>query len=153
MLLDLETQRMLREVYGAHPATLVNTPRIVDMMNAVRADKRDVAPEGVRIVGVHENAQIKVLLVEVGGSVIRADGAFYNIAMFMPEAGLHIKTIDELAQALLLSVRESKLRNHLSGEMLGVTPAFVVGVERPKAIMAEPRKVAQPSISRFVRVG
>ena len=154
LLLDLETQRMLREVYGAHPAAPVTSPRIVDMLNAVRADKRDVAPQDIRIVGVHENAQIKVLLLEIDGSMKRADGGFYNIALNMPERGLHIKTIDELAQALLLSIPAQQLRNHAAGEVLAARPAFVVGVERPQAIVAaRPHVAAKPAISRFMRAG
>ncbi len=155
LLLDLPTQQMLREVYGVnHGATPVTTPRIVDQLHAARSDKRADAA-AISIVGVHENAQIKVLLVEVNGSAKRTDGGFYNIPLFMPERGLHIKTIDELAQALLLSVPAAALRNHVgAGEMLA-KPAFVVGVERPQAIEIEarPQVAAKPAISRFMRAG
>lgn len=155
LLLDLDTQRMLREVYGAtHPAVAVTTPRIVDRLNASRDEKRSV-PTGISIVGVHENAQIKVLLVEVNGEVKRPDGGFYNIPLFMPERGLHIKTIDELAQALLLSVPAAALRNHVAPGPLTGMPAFVVGVERPQATMIEqrPAVAAKPAISRFMSAG
>ena len=152
LLLDLPTQQMLREVYGAtHAGTPVTTPRIVDKIDALRSDKREIAPE-ISIVGVHENAQIKVLLVEVNGAMKRADGGFYNIPLFMPERGLHIKTIDELAQALLLSVPMAALRNHVGAGPLAANPAFVVGVERPQAIVAEvrPQVAAKPIVSRFM---
>lgn len=154
-LFDLETQRMLRETYGAHPAKAVATPRIVDMINAQRTDKRDIAPVDVRIVGVHENEQIKVLLLQVDGAIKRADGGFYNIALFMPETGLHIKTIDELAQALLNSIPDMALRNHIGTAPLLVRPAFVIGVERPQAIMSDARlkATATPLLSRFMRLG
>lgn len=155
LLLDLPTQQMLREVYGVnHAATPLTTPRIVDKLNALRSDKGDGAAT-VSIVGVHANAQIKVLLVEVNGTVKRADGGFYNIPLFMPERGLHIKTVDELAQALLLSVPEASLRNHVGAGALAAKPAFVVGIERPQAIEVEarPQVAAKPAISRFMRVG
>lgn len=153
LLIDHDTQRMLRETYGAHPATPVTTPRIVDRLHAVRGDKRAAAPQDVRIVGVHENAQIKVLLLEVGGAITRADGGFYTIPLFMPGAGLHIKTMDELAQALLAGVPAQDLRNHATDTPLAVRPAFVVGVERPQAAIAEPARAVRPAISRFMRAG
>lgn len=155
LLLDLPTQQMLREVYGVnHAATPLTTPRIVDKLNALRSDKGEGAAT-VSIVGVHANAQIKVLLVEVNGAVKRADGGFYNIPLFMPERGLHIKTVDELAQALLLSVPEASLRNHVGAGALVAKPAFVVGIERPQAIEvdARPQVAAKPAISRFMRAG
>lgn len=155
LLLDTDTQRMLREVYGAtHAATPITTPRIVDKLNAYRADKRVLAP-AVSIVGVHENDQVKVLLLEVGGKLLRPDGGFYNIVMAVPERGLHIRIVDELAQALLSRVPEAALRNHISTIELKVSPSYVVGVERPQAIevAARPQAAAKPGISRFMRAG
>lgn len=155
LLLDLDTQRLLRDVYGApHAATPVTTPRIVDKLNAYRADKRVLAP-AVRIVGVHENDQVKVLLLEVGGTLLRPDGGFYNIVMTVPERGLHIRTVDELAQALLSRVPDAALRNHISAVEFKANPAYVVGVERPQAIEVEarPQVAAKPALSRFMRAG
>ncbi len=156
LLLDLDTQRMLREAYGATPAAAlpVITPRIVDKLDAYRADKRVLAPV-VNIVGVHESDQVKVLLLEVAGTMVRPDGGFYNIVMAVPERGLHMRTVDELAQAVLSRVPEALLRNHIGAVEMKVNPAYVIGVERPQAMMPEarPQVAAKAPLSRFMRAG
>ena len=153
LLLDLETQRTLRDVYGVnHPAVAVTTPRIIDAFGVTREDQRSVAPESVRIVGLHETGEVRALLIEVDGAIRRADGGFYNIALHAPERGLHIKTIDEVVQTMLSAVPPVALRNREAGEVLNVRPGFVVGVERPKAIVAARPAVAAPA-SKFLRQG
>jgi hypothetical protein len=152
-LLDQETQQHLRAVHGFdHPGRAVATLRIIDRLNATRADKRAAPPQSVRIVGVHGNDVMKVLVAEVDGSLRRADGGFYHIPLFLPEAGLSPRVVDELVTALLSSVPEDRLYNKGTAESVAARPAFAVGVERPKAVVA-PEAASQPRMqSRFIRV-
>lgn len=155
LLFGQKTQQMLRERFGArHPGTVaINTPRIVDVMNASRADKRDVVPVEVRIVGLHEAAETRVLLLEVNGEIRRRDGCLYNVVMHVPHGGLHMKTIDELAQAVLATVPEAGLYNIDPAEKISALPAFIAGLERPRGFVS-PRAhmgIKAPAAGRFQR--
>lgn len=152
-VLDMDTQRLLRETHGADVAGKpVGTLRMIDRLHATREDRRAALPEKVKVVGIHHRDAFKVLLVEVDGDIRRADGGFYHIALAMPEAGLHIKTVDEMASVLLSSVPEDGLRNFAGGHNLPVKSGFVVGVERPRAVQAPAAKPAA-AVSRFMRAG
>lgn len=152
-LLDMDAQRALRAAHGfGHAGAPITTLRIVDKIKATRDDRREVMPVRVKVVGVHGNDQLKVLLVEVDGDIRRADGGFYSIPLYMPQAGLHIKTIDELAQALLTSVAPERLRNHAAPESLNVRSVFVVGVDKPQAALSQRPQVGRGlAESRFIR--
>lgn len=150
-VLDQETQRVLREAHGAGAAgTPMGTLRMIDRMRATREDRRSVLPEHVRVVGVHHRDEFKVLLVEVDGEIRRADEGFYHIAIALPQTGLHIKTIDEMASALLSAIPEDRLRNYDAGHRFAVKSGFVMGVERPQPIQAAVART-QPAVSRFMR--
>lgn len=152
LLLDHDTQQHLRAAHGLdHPGCAVNTLRIIERINASRADKRIMAPESVRIVGVHGNDVLKVLIAEVDGHLRRTDGRLYHIVLAAPHAGLNVQVLDDLAHAFLSTIPEDMLRNKGTAEIIAVRPAYALGVERPQATLTEEKRPAPAFVSQFFR--